>query len=950
MTISLDRAAAPVFVLLLSAFVAGGSWWAPFDRLDRFVYDLNLRLFARAPLPTIRIIAIDDKSLKALGRWPWPRRLHAALVDRLTDAGVDLIVYDIVFSDPDRNDPEGDDLLAEAFARHGRVILPVAVEENALGGLPIEVLPLPALADAALALGHADVELSPDGIVRRIYLKAGIGTARWPALGLALREHLGNEPSHTLPGDRPPPGPAPPPYAWVRDFGMLIPFGGPPPHFPRSSFVDALTGAVSDAELKGAVVLIGVTASTLTRGFAVPAAAATGEAMPGIELQAHVFDSLAQGRAIVPLDRRPVAVGCALAAALLATVIVTTNSSRLWLLSVLTVVAVHTAWLRFGWLWFGPSALLVALIMGFPLWIWRRAKLAQRWLLLQREQADITLSSIADGVITLDEQRAVTYLNGIAAAMTGWSPEQARGQPFSAVFNGTEEATGAAFIPALARDGDQSVGPAANECHVCLRGADQRDYVLRVTCSRLIDNDGRRRGTVVAFCDITQQRRLSRLVEYQATHDALTQLPNRVLLFDRLSRAIVRARRSGHSVAVMFIDLDRMKTVNDTFGHAAGDAVLRSVSARLEAAHRRSDTIARFGGDEFVIVLEDINPETGVSRVAETILAAFHAPFIVEGVEIVIGVSIGVSLYPEHGASAEAMLRTADVAMYAAKEQGGNGFHLYSSESRVRTVGSWRMEQHLRRALDRGELELHYQPQQDLISGSIVGAEVLLRWRRQADELVFPDNFVPLAEDTGLIVPIGTWVLETAFRRARAWREGGLAIGRIMVNLAPQQFLRSDFVPRMETVLGETGVDPHSVGVELTENMIIKDVEKAAGHLRALRAMALDIAIDDFGMGFTSIGTLKRLPIDRLKIDKMFIRDAATQANDASIVQAMILMAHSMGLRVVAEGVETEGQCTLLRRLQCDQIQGYHLSPPLPEPEFLAFLAAQRPQPRPAPS
>jgi diguanylate cyclase (GGDEF)-like protein len=423
-----------------------------------------------------------------------------------------------------------------------------------------------------------------------------------------------------------------------------------------------------------------------------------------------------------------------------------------------------------------------------------------------------------------------------------------------------------------------------------------------------------------------------------AHYDGLTGLPNRSMFNQRLAHALAQARRNETALAVLFIDLDRFKNINDTLGHDAGDHVLKEVAQRLLDCLRESDTAGRLGGDEFVVLIEELSQPLHVAGVSQKILAAVAKPFILDTQEFHITASVGISTYPDDSKDTQSLLKNADIAMYRAKEQGGSNFQFYSAQMNVHTVERMEMESDLRRAVERNELLLHYQPKVDIGSGRITGMEALVRWQQPGKALILPAQFIPLAEETGLIVPIGQWVLETACAQNKAWQEHGLPPLRISVNLSVRQFAHKNLVQDVARVLSETGIDPILLELEITESMVTHNPEQAVKLLVELKAMGIQLSIDDFGTGYSSLSYLKRFPIDSVKIDRSFIQDLPADSNDAAITRAIIAMAHSLKLKVIAEGVETEEQLRFLRDHDCDEMQGYYFSRPLPEDDFFRLI------------
>ena len=443
---------------------------------------------------------------------------------------------------------------------------------------------------------------------------------------------------------------------------------------------------------------------------------------------------------------------------------------------------------------------------------------------------------------------------------------------------------------------------------------------------------------VAILQDIAARKHAEARLVYLANYDTLTDLPNRVLLGQRLGKAIEEAEHNERLVAVLFIDLDRFKIINDTLGHDSGDELLKVVARRLSEAVRPGDTVARYGGDEFVIVLANVAHIDDVTRVVNKILGRLAPAITIGGRELFVTPSIGVTLYPFDDRTSDELLRNADSAMFDAKEQGGNCFRFYTAEMNARAERRLTLETGLRHALERGEFLLHYQPQVDIVSGEILGAEALIRWQHPDWGLVSPAEFIPLAEETGLILPIGEWVLTEACTQARRWHDAGHAGLRIAVNLSGRQLAQKNLVEIVAATLTRCAVARGMLELEITESLLMQDLERIAATLEALVALGVTVSMDDFGTGYSSLSYLKRLPIDVLKIDQSFVHDIGSDPDDAAIVQAIIAMAHSLGIKVIAEGVETAEQLAFLRRHRCDGMQGYYFSRPLPPEQFIKLL------------
>ncbi len=461
---------------------------------------------------------------------------------------------------------------------------------------------------------------------------------------------------------------------------------------------------------------------------------------------------------------------------------------------------------------------------------------------------------------------------------------------------------------------------------------------LRISGEPVFDAEGRFAGYRGVGRDVTQAMLAEQKVHELARYDSLTGLPNRNMFLGELERAILRARRSGESFALCFIDLDRFKSINDTLGHDGGDELLQSMAQRLRGCVRESDLVARLGGDEFVVLLEGGGGAADINHIAHALKQAIAEPLEIHGRSFLVTGSIGIGLYPADGENAATLLKHADAAMYLAKEKGKNNVQFYTAELADQAARQFETESALRLALARHEFVLHYQPKVDVVSGALLGLEALVRWQHPTRGMVPPADFIPLAEERGLIVPIGRWVIQDACRQISDWRRAGLKVPPVAVNLSPRQFADEALIEDIEHAMRTHGVAPADLEVELTESVLMVDPDRAASVLQRLKAMGVRISIDDFGTGYSSLSYLKRFPAETVKIDRSFIRGLPDDGDDTAITQAVIAMAHSLGLTVIAEGVETEAQLATLRRLGCDEAQGFLLGRPIAAAQLEARL------------
>ena len=543
------------------------------------------------------------------------------------------------------------------------------------------------------------------------------------------------------------------------------------------------------------------------------------------------------------------------------------------------------------------------------------------------------LESATNAIFALDRRGRFTLVNRRACEITGYATEELIGASAERLLPYARLAEVRAQFRKTARD---RVAVSLFETDLVRR--DGSLAPITFSLAPLLAG-GRLIGVAGTAEDITERRRAQERIEHLAYHDALTGLPNHALLQDRLEVAISRARHDRRSIAVLFLDLDRFKVVNDSLGHPMGDRLLQRVGERLSSVVRQGDTVARLGGDEFVVVLSDLKDVEDAVRVGEKIVAGIRLPFRIGDEELFVTTSLGISVFPSDGESGETLIKNADTAMYRAKEQGRDNYQLFTPVLNARSVNRLVLETGLRRAVENGELVIHYQPIFDLASGGAVGMEALVRWNHPERGLVHPSEFIPLAEETGLIVPLGAWVLATAAAQIRRWRDAGLSPPRVAINFSTRLLAIPTLPGDIGRALRDAGIEPQQLEMEITESVAMNNPDESLAVLYAVRHLGVSISMDDFGTGYSSLGMLKRLPIDTLKLDRAFLRDIESSVDDAAISRAVIVLAHGMKLKVTAEGVETEAQLEFLRRHRCDQAQGFLLGRPLPAPDFEALLA-----------
>lgn len=558
-------------------------------------------------------------------------------------------------------------------------------------------------------------------------------------------------------------------------------------------------------------------------------------------------------------------------------------------------------------------------------------------LFAEKERAQVTLDSIGDAVISTDADGTVTYLNVAAESQTGWSLREAIGRPFGDVLRIIDSVTRevARNPMAVAVQLNKTVALTPN-CVLIRR--DGVESPIEDSAAPIHDRYGQVTGAVMVFHDVSAARATTLSMSYLAHHDSLTDLPNRVLLNDRLTEALSLAHRYQRQLAVLFLDVDRFKHINDSLGHMIGDRLLQSIAQRLLGCVRDSDTVSRQGGDEFVILLSEVAHAWDATVCADKILDALRAPHMIDQHEVHVTASIGIVTYPDDGSDAGALMKHADFAMYHAKENGRDNRQFFKRDMNIRALERQSLENGLRHALQREEFSLHYQPKLNLQTGAIVGVEALIRWNHPEFGPVSPTDFIPIAEESGLIVPIGRWVLAEACHQAQAWQDIGLTPIRIAINISAVELRADDFVGFINQLITTTGLKPRFLELELTETFLMQDSTSTSAVLHALKAIGLHLALDDFGTGYSSLNHLKRFPIDTLKIDRSFVHGIATNSDDASIVAAVISMGGHLHMQVIAEGVETPEQLAFLQDHQCPFGQGYYFSQPLAARECTRLL------------
>jgi diguanylate cyclase (GGDEF)-like protein/PAS domain S-box-containing protein len=547
---------------------------------------------------------------------------------------------------------------------------------------------------------------------------------------------------------------------------------------------------------------------------------------------------------------------------------------------------------------------------------------------LDKNRSRLMLDSIGDAVLSTDGDSLITFLNPIAERLVGWSNAEAAGRPLPEVFQVIDGATRERIVPHLAREVQKGLTMIlAPNCILVRR--DGSELHIEDSAAPMRGLDGEVVGMVVVFHDVGEARAITQRMAHLAKHDALTSLPNRALLDDRLERGIALAQRNGREMAVLFVDLDHFKHINDSLGHLIGDQLLKAAAQRISPCLRGCDTVSRHGGDEFIVLLTELQHSSDALIIAEKIRLALMEPYMIAEHLLQLSASIGISVFPGDGADAQTLIHCADTAMYHAKEKGRNNSQFFREDMNVRATARQIIIADLRNAIARNEFLLHYQTKVSLSSGAVTGVEALIRWRHPTRGVLQPDIFIPIAEDSGLITAIGRWVLREACMQAQQWLEADLQFGTMAVNISAVEFRSDKFFAGVCDVLKDTGLAAHHLELELTETAVMQNFEETRKVLQGLSTMGVRIAVDDFGTGYSNLSYLKRFPINTLKLDRSFISDIPQDADVSTIVKSVIQMAHSLHLQVVAEGVENSQQLKFLQAQGCGEGQGYYFSKPL---------------------
>ena len=891
-----------IFVSCVLAFVLLTGMHNP---LQNALNDMRFSLVHRAASGSVVLVAIDSPSIEKIGVWPWPRRLHAELLDKLVSAQASDIVFDVDFSSP--SDPASDQAFVDALQRaEGSVVLPAFKQSlgNSVNGKTIYVnRPVPQFGDHAWS-ATANVAIEPDGMVRHYSYGETLDGGFLPSVGALLG---GNFSKKKKP--------------------FQIDFSIDADSLPTVSYGDVLRGDLATLnKLKHKKIIIGATAIELGDRFNIP----NGHVVPGATLQALAAESILQNRAlhssssIVTLGglglvmllmgvlwrrvsartRIPILVGVAIAI----------ESAAIVLQATLPIVVDTSLW------HVAIAAYLAALAID---------EVDFRGLLLsiaERRFQRIAMS-LGDGLVCTDRNGLITVWNPGAAAIFGYEPAEMIGQPFDRICASSDDFRFSTLEMLLG----SLQAPGGKVLELEGRRKNGEVFPMEACFSEWQGIDGFQYGAVMR--DISVRKREAERIRYLAEHDTLTGLANRNKLHERLDVTLAEAKAEQREVALLMVDLDKFKQINDTLGHACGDQLLCGVAARLNDLVEGAGLVARLGGDEFAVVIGGTNATERAKKLSKRMSIAFsQTPFAVGARQLRVNVSIGIAVYPKDCGTVDALLSNADLALYHAKAAGRGGYVLFEHGIRDELESRLSLEADLGRAVEKDEFELYYQPQVNLKDGKLVGAEALIRWRHP-NGLVLPNDFMPAVNASMISDGVALWVMETACRQGRVWQRKGHDI-RLSVNLSPSQFQLGDLAATVVSVLRNTGFSPSLLELEVTESILLEDDERALEIFRLIRDLGVRIAFDDFGTGYAGLAYLKKFPLDRLKIDKSFVSKLEANSDDMAIVGATISLGKLLGLSVIAEGIEDRVTAELLQSRGCEEGQGYYFGRPMPAAEF----------------
>ena len=884
----------------MALFAGAMGWLQP---LELRLIDLRAALTQHTVPSDVVLVEIDERSLKILHSWPWPRRYHAQLLDILRAAGVKDVFYDVDFSSVSTSDDDKQLARAMAAYPHERLMLPAFIQprSNLEKGRLVGSIPLPQLRKSATLVS---VNLHPDndGLVRRI-------TSSW---------HIGNklvQPAGLRMAD----------VSHYRDAAVQIDYSIQPDSIPRVSFADVLSGSFNPDLFRNKHVIVGATAIELGDKLTVPVY----RSLPGPVVQALAYLTIREGG----LSKTPYVANlliCVLIASFMGLVFKRANwyGAMIWISGmVITLLAATIYAYRDLHVIVAAAPALTQGTLGYGLFLMARLEQQHIRLIIQSfdlRRKDTLMSSVVnnsiDGIFTVSEDGEIKSLNPACLRLFNMSEQALIGCNIQQLITDA----GASIMAGVALDSATEDDSVTVERQA--KRADGSRFPIELSVSPM-ELDGERLYTVFVR-DITERVRQREMLEYQATHDALTGLGNRYLLNSILKDQLREDDGEGVFISLMMLDLDRFKEINDSLGHGIGDQVLVQIAERFVACTKQAMVMARIGGDEFAILLAD-QPDMRASRkLAETLQASLEQPFVVSGMALEIDASIGIAHYPAQAQDAATLMKHADAAMYEAKRAGAQ-LSIYEAEYTRKNTLRMNISTGLRQAMSESQLTMHYQPKVGLTEPGVVGFEALLRWNHPQLGFISPEDIIDVAENTGLIWPLTEWTLRRAIHDTHAWREMGYNVG-VAVNLSARLLQDMLLIERITECIRDSNAEPRWLTLEITESAIMNDPERALKNAMALCEHGIHLSIDDFGTGYSSLSYLRKLPAKELKIDKSFVMEMLNEGNDLLIVKSTIELAHNIGLKVVAEGVENESILQALNDLGCDIAQGYHISRPIP--------------------
>ncbi|NOR69941.1 MAG: EAL domain-containing protein [Methylomarinum sp.] len=895
-----------VVIALVCGLLAAGL--THFKLLEEWNYDIQNLLFSKPSSKDIVVIAIDDKSLQQLGRWPWSRAIHANMIKQLTKTKVRAVGLDILFMEQDIKNPVSDQALAKAIKQNAHVVLPTLIEESA-ANKTLVTPPFALLSQAANQLAATRISFDSRGIVNGVHLNTHDNKTSYPSLALAI---LMADSQQAFSTDK-------------SNFPEFIPFTDSLNDFQQLSYADVLVNPDLQHSLENKFIIISATATGLSQRFATPTTRHK-ELMNGAELTVNTLASLLNQNVIQSLNvnwTRSLSFICVFIPLLCYGFVSTRQTLAILASAIIINISISLVLLSNFLLWYNPLESLIILILSYSLWSNYRQELIAQALLSEKDKTQATLHSIADGIITTDSKGIITFINPAAEIITGVSSEYAFGKKFQQVVCLKNPSEAAPLTQAISNGKEIKIPQP-----LYVTNAQQQEYAVSFAVNPIFHRN-KSSSLVIALTDVSEIIKINKKMLHLATHDALTGLPNRTLLGAKISEAIAASKQANHQLAILFIDLDGFKKINDGLGHAVGDELLIEISQRLTHSINETDTAARWGGDEFILLLTQLTNEQQIHDIAKRVLESINEAVIVNNQELFVSSSIGISCYPKDATSAESLLDAADSAMYKVKEMGRDGYHFYNHNISNHAKQHLNLERELHHALIDNQFEMFYQLQVDLISGRIIGVEALIRWRHPEKGLLSPDKFIPLAEKVGLIIPISAWIVEEVCLQLNRWQKMQMPELYVAINFSARQFMEKNLVSQLKENIQNQQLKSHHIHVEITESLMLTHLNHVENTLKELKAMGITIAIDDFGTGYSSLSFLKRFEIDILKIDRSFVQNIFDNNDDSSIIAAVSSLAHSMKITLVAEGIENVRQCALLKQLGCHIGQGFYFSRPL---------------------